>query len=320
MDKRLHAPFPFLEQFRLHHHPANTNKKADESFLRLEKLFLSIFEIGLFETYSFIYSRCKDEHDFKAWLIDLKGAEFYLHAVVQFNLSTSETGRLEKKHSDDPLSLVQHDFWKQQGYLKIEQLVSEADCDAVCDFICHHLGISLADPATWYPEHQLIQGMMVQFYQGKEIETIRKNEKIRQVFASLYGSEQIYPNTEKVSYNPPVTGSHFFSGSPLHWDIDFTTGPAYYIQGLVYLNDVPANRGAFSLIPGFQHEIDTYLRQYEDPQQAILALRDKDLEQFIPGKKGDLIVWQQALPHAATPNRSDLPRFVQYVSFIKDSE
>ena len=317
MDNLPQAPFPFLEQYRIYHHPANTNKKTDEAFLKLERLFLSIFEIGLFETYSFLYSSCKDEQDFKAWLIDLKGVEFYWQAVAQFNSCALATGNLEKKLWDDPLSIAQHDLWKQQGYLQIEQLVSETDCDAVCDFICQNLCISLTDSTTWYPDHHLIQGMMVQFYQGQEIERIRKNERIRQVFMSLYESEQIYATTEKVSYNPPVNDSYTFKGSPLHWDIDFNSGPQYYIQGLVYLNDVPAERGALSLIPGFHHEIDILLSKYPNPEKAISSLRNKGLEQYIPGKKGDLIVWLQSLPHAATPNLSDLPRFVQYVSFTK---
>jgi ectoine hydroxylase-related dioxygenase (phytanoyl-CoA dioxygenase family) len=37
----------------------------------------------------------------------------------------------------------------------------------------------------------------------------------------------------------------------------------------------------------------------------------------VPGKKGDIVLWLQTLPHAASANHSDLPRFVQYISFSK---
>ena len=34
----------------------------------------------------------------------------------------------------------------------------------------------------------------------------------------------------------------------------------------------------------------------------------------IPAAAGDLIIWHQALPHGASPNRSDRPRLAHYVN------
>ncbi|RZK42715.1 MAG: phytanoyl-CoA dioxygenase, partial [Pedobacter sp.] len=133
--------------------------------------------------------------------------------------------------------------------------------------------------------------------------------------SQLYGGKNVVPNTEKLSYNPPENTQYRFAGSPLHWDIDFNSGIQYHIQGLIYLNDVPAKRGALTLIQGFHHEIETFLAGHPSPEVAIEKLRTENRQIAIAGKKGDLIVWLEALPHAASPNQSDQPRFVQYVSF-----
>ncbi|ARS39457.1 hypothetical protein CA265_07250 [Sphingobacteriaceae bacterium GW460-11-11-14-LB5] len=305
----------FLEIYRLHHHPKHPQKQQDESFVKAEQIFLNIFQLGLFEIYDFLYSKCIDTDHFKHWIIDLKGQDFFNTASVQFDEQLHLTNNPHKTDFPDVLTSEQHAFWNTHGYLKIEGLVNESDCNAVCELICKTLNVDLTDPQTWYPQHELLQGLMLQKYQDEAIAHIRNHAQIKQVFSSLYKHNNIFANAEKVSYNPPVNQYFSFKGSPLHWDIDFQTGPSYYIQGLLYLNDVPANRGAFTVIPGFHHQIDEYLTNFSDPEAAISALRNKGLEIPVEGKKGDLIVWLQSLPHAASPNHSDLPRFVQYVSF-----
>jgi ectoine hydroxylase-related dioxygenase (phytanoyl-CoA dioxygenase family) len=36
----------------------------------------------------------------------------------------------------------------------------------------------------------------------------------------------------------------------------------------------------------------------------------------IGGRAGDLVIWHQALPHGASPNRGTRPRLVQYVNMF----
>jgi len=306
---------PFLDIYRLHHHPKNPQKQTDESFIQTEQLFLNTFQLGLFEVYDFLYTKCIDSNHFKQWIMDLKGQDFYNLAAVQFNEWLNGKNNEQKTDFVDVLTAEQHALWSTNGYLKIERLINGPDCDAVTKLVCQTLNIDLTDSKTWYPQHELLQGLMLQKYQDEAIANIRNNTQLRAVFSSLYQHNNILPNCEKVSYNPPVNQHFSFKGSPLHWDINFETGPRYYIQGLLYLNDVPADRGAFTLIPGFHQQIDEYLTHFDHPEMAVAALRNKGLEIPVEGKKGDLIVWLESLPHAASPNRSDLPRFVQYVSF-----
>ncbi|WP_222621819.1 phytanoyl-CoA dioxygenase family protein [Pedobacter fastidiosus] len=63
--------------------------------------------------------------------------------------------------------------------------------------------------------------------------------------------------------------------------------------------------------------ISNTIQIHPEPEDALKILRAQSKPAKIAGKKGDLILWLEALPHAASPNRSSLPRFVQYVSYIK---
>jgi hypothetical protein len=305
---------PFLTIVRKYHDPKSPQKDFSDEYQHQEKIFLNVFQIGLFETYQFLYSECRDDEHFKNWIIQLKGADFYQHATIKFNQWHREVGYIADKPFISTLNEVQHQFWKENGYLKINKIIDAKRCNAVIDLITATLGMDMKKPETWYNDHQLLQGLMLQLYQHKVLDDIRHDELVKSVFASLYGSDALLPNCEKVSFNPPINTSFTFKGSPLHWDIDFNIGPKYYIQGLLYLNDVPINRGPFSLIPGYHHQIEAEL-QDKSPELLIQQLTEQNLAIPIIGQQGDLILWLQSIPHAATPNYSDLPRFVQYLSF-----
>jgi hypothetical protein len=308
---------PFFSVYRKYHCPNNSNRQADESFQQTEKLFLSIFQVGLFEIYNFLYQTCKDDEHFQTWLIELKGREFYDKALMQFSRLNQSAGNSPDNAFNSVLTQAQQQHWNQNGYLKIEKVIDAERCEAIVQYMMKELQVDLSDPCTWYENHPALQGMMLQLYQGEVFDAIRQDPYVRDIFATLYDHGDILSNCDKVSFNPPVNKHYTFRGSPLHWDIDFNIGPRYYIQGLVYLNDVPINRGPLTLIPGYQHQLANTLSQFSNPEAAIQSLREKGLEIPVPGQQGDLILWLESLPHAASPNYSDLPRFVQYVSFTE---
>lgn len=308
--------FPFLSLYRSNRSPQSFGSENDQDFQAAERYFLSVFEIGLFEVYEFLYQHCKDDLQFENWLISLKGEAFYHQKRLIFNNWYEHKENTDTFSEVNELTMDELDFWEKNGYLQLRNIFSDDDCDSVVNLICETLGVNLAIPETWYPQHEKLQGLMVPLYQGAAIEKIRKNEKLFRIFSQLYRSQKLIANCEKVSYNPPETSTFKFMGSPLHWDIDFNVGPQFYIQGLVYLNDVPKDRGAFCLVPGFQHKIaDTLVGR--TPEEAIAFVKDNEDTIYLEGKKGDVILWLESLPHAATPNNSNLPRFVQYLSFLK---
>lgn len=307
----------FLHQFWEYH----THKKHSISASELidkEDILLGIFGLGKFETYHFLYNLCESFGHFEEWIVNLKGKEFIKLAAVQCNLLLGDiSSETEIDSIDQVLTETQLDFWETNGYIRLENVITWTKCDDVITLINTQLEIIPEDEKSWYNQHENLQGMMVQLYQDRALDAIRYDESIRKIFACLYQTNKLLVNCEKVSYNPPETREHKFKGSSLHWDIDFSKGPSYYIQGLVYLHDVPAERGALEVIPGFHHQIEEYLLEFDNPDKAIAGLRESGKAIPVPGKKGDLVLWLQSLPHAATPNKSIQPRYVQYVSFTK---
>jgi ectoine hydroxylase-related dioxygenase (phytanoyl-CoA dioxygenase family) len=80
--------------------------------------------------------------------------------------------------------------------------------------------------------------------------------------------------------------------------------------GVLYLTDTPPEQGAFTIVPGFQRWGEAWLKALSrdaDPrQQDLYALGPR----AIGGRAGDLVIWHQALPHGASPNRGTRPRMV----------
>jgi ectoine hydroxylase-related dioxygenase (phytanoyl-CoA dioxygenase family) len=87
-------------------------------------------------------------------------------------------------------------------------------------------------------------------------------------------------------------------------------------QGILYLTCTPPEQGALTVVPGFQRWGEDWLKN--------LALganpREQDMHALgtraIGGSAGDLIIWHQALPHGASPNRGPAPRLVQYINMF----
>jgi hypothetical protein len=311
----------FLPVFYEHHQriKAGEAPAAFTDFVAVEDIWMGFYGLGKFETYQFLYGQCSSISHLKDWIIELKGTQHVRAAASAFEEWTKQKAGVVTTVSvkDNMLSEEQWLFWQQEGYVRVSGLVDEGLCDAVCRLICTQLGADLQVPATWYNSHPDWHGLMLQLYQHESIHAIKSLPGIQQLFAALYGTSHLIANTEKVSFNPPETDSWKFRHNILHWDIDFNKTDRYYIQGLVYLDDVPENRGPLTVVPGFHHQFEEWLQAYPDPHDALQMVQHTYTGTPVPGKKGDVVCWLQTLPHAASANHSELPRFVQYVSFSK---
>jgi hypothetical protein len=289
------------------------------NFNMVENIWMGFYGLGKYETYHFIYDQCTSLVHLQEWMIALKGTENIQASLSAFDQWTKETTTPTTSAPTKAgiLSEEQWLAWQTQGYIRISNLVDETKCDAVCQFICSQLNIDLQTPETWYKAHPSWHGLMLQQYQHDSIQTIKMLPAIQQLFAELYGSTHLIANTEKLSFNPPETATWKFWHHELHWDVDFAKKDLFYIQGLVYLNDVPENRGPLQVVPGFHHQFEDWVKRYPDPKAAHQAMQTSCTPVPVPGKKGDIVCWLQTLPHTASPNHSDIPRFVQYVSFSK---
>jgi len=213
------------------------------------------------------------------------------------------------------LTLEDLRFWEENGFLVVKNVVSAEQCEAARSAIWEFLGAGPDNPASWYQSHPGKNGLMLSFFQHPALYAIRNAANIRKVYEELYGTSDIFLPVDKVSFNPPETGSFRFKGSPLHWDVSLQLPVPDVLQGLVYLNDVTAADGAFHCVPGFHKKIASWLGELPE------GVKPRDIAPGVlhplpvPGNAGDLVIWHQALPHCATPNKGTTPRMVQYIAY-----
>jgi len=260
--------------------------------------FLSGSGIGTEEALQYIYKERPPFDTFMEWL------------QHTYQPGTSA----EPEQQEDVLTKEDLDFWDANGYLVVKNAVSQAYCQTARTAIWECLDADPDQPETWYEAHAHKNGLMVSLFQHPALDSIRRSPKIRKVYQQLYNSQDIYLLVDKVSFNPPETRNYKFMGSSLHWDVSLQLPIPFALQGLLYLSDTNAGDGAFHCVPGFHNTIGEWLATVpanEDPRVAALQLDPIP----VTGHAGDLVIWHQALPHCATPNKGILPRMVQYIAY-----
>jgi ectoine hydroxylase-related dioxygenase (phytanoyl-CoA dioxygenase family) len=157
---------------------------------------------------------------------------------------------------------------------------------------------------------------MVQYFQHPAFAAIRRSPRIHKAFAQVWGTPDLWATTDRVSFNAPERPGFAFPGPHLHWDISVKTPIPFSTGGLVYLTDTPPEQGAFTVVPGFQRWGEAWLKALppgaHPREQDLYALGPRP----IGGRAGDLVIWHQALPHGASPNRGTRPRMVQYINMF----
>jgi hypothetical protein len=258
--------------------------------------------ISLDEVLCFLYGTRPDFPAFQAWVMArhaaVPAADGNRHAPV--------------------LTAADLAAWDRDGYLVLRGAIAAQQCAAARAAIWEFLGAAPDDPRSWYQPHPAQRGLMLQYSNHPALAANRDSPLIRAAFEQLYGSTAIFKTIDKVSFHPPETDDWRFAGSPLHWDVSLHLPIPFRLQGLLYLSDCTASGGAFHCVPGFHRRIEAWMAQVpaEMPPRewAVRTLTPT----AVPGAAGDFVIWHQALPHCATPNRSALPRLVQYLTYHPD--
>lgn len=256
--------------------------------------------IGMEDTLQFLYFEKPDLEAFKSWITSKKRKE---------NTETDD-------FTDNVLSKEDLEFWNKNGYVVVKDAVSKADCEATQKAIWDFLEMDPNQKESWYKRHENQKGLMLNFSDHETLNKNRFSPRIKKAYEQLYNTNDIYKTIDKVSFNPPETAEFTFLGSALHWDTSLKQPIPFGLQGLLYLTDCGVNDGAFHCVAGFHNQINHWLDNLEPHENP----RDKALTTLEPkpilGNTGDFIIWDNRLPHCATPNKGKSPRMVQYLTYL----
>ncbi|WP_338848373.1 phytanoyl-CoA dioxygenase family protein [Massilia sp. W12] len=262
-----------------------------------------------------------------AWIAHLNGGPGHgcLHDLSQRRLSCA----LQQKDYPPELaaecetlaqmapvfSNAELDFWQEHGYIVLPQALDAAACAAAAAAVYRHVQAKPEQADSWYDLRKR-QGIMATLFQDPALQAARTAPRIQKAFAQLWECHDLYCSIDHCSFHPPEREGYPFQGPYLHWDLALSPdNPVPFdTQALIYLTDTPAEQGAFTCVPGFQHRLADWLKRL--PQGIIPdeELRSEESGMPIPGQAGDLLIWQAALPHGSRPNTGESPRIVQYLN------
>jgi len=295
--------------------PAN----ADER--RLDYLVIHALGVGLEQTTTYLGRAAPSFAEFERWIVSTTGGVeperiARINAAVTGADPPPQTARwLAAVEASAPvLSAADLSFWHEHGYVVLHDAVPQDVREAAAQAVWDHIGARPDDPDTWYGKND--HGIMVQYFQHPAFEAVRRAPRIHKAFAQLWGTADLWATTDRVGFNPPERDGFTFPGPHLHWDVSIKTPIPLSTAGILYFTDTPPEQGAFTLVPGFQRWGEAWLKALPagtDPRQQDLYALDP---RAIGGRAGDLIIWHQALPHGASPNRGTRPRMVQYVNMF----
>jgi len=278
------------------------SKNADSNHTNWDNQIKTLYQlgIGMEDTLYFLYSEKPDFETFKTWINNRK----------------REIASEIEDLTENVLSEQDFEFWNRNGYVVVKNAISKEDCEATQKAIWEYLKMNPDEKESWYKRHEEQKGLMLNFSDHETLNRNRFSPRVKKAYEQLYGTTNIYKTIDKVSFNPPETDHFTFLGSPLHWDMSLKKPLTYGLQGLFYLTECRENDGAFHCVPGFHNLIDDWLdklKPHENPREkALKTLHPKP----ITGDAGDFIIWHNALPHCATPNKGENPRMVQYLTYL----
>jgi hypothetical protein len=278
-----------------------------------ENVMLAGLKLGVRETLDFLMKTAASFEEFEAWVLAKNGGMIEPARVERLNhaLRGKASSALESVQTKPVLSAAELAFWDEQGYVVVKRAVSAEDCRAAVQAIFEHTGMDLNRPESWYKDN-----LWILLAHHPALWANRNSPRIHTAFAQLWKRNDLWMNVDVCGVNPPERPGYQFRGSPLHWDMTLTPPVRFGTQAILYLTDTAAYQGAFSCVPGFHRRLENWLRELPagtDPRTQAL----KELHAIpIAGEAGDLIIWHQALPHSATPNRAELPRVVQYLNMF----
>lgn len=213
-------------------------------------------------------------------------------------------------------------FFDENGYILVPNAVPQENCQAVIDAIFENLGMDQNNPADWY-RPPLSPGGMLEMYQHPAMWNNRQHPKVHAIFADLFGTEKLWVSFDRVNLKPPQNPDHpeYDHKGFMHWDADISRAATskFGVQGVLYLADTTAETGGFQCAPGHHKKVMEWAKA--EPRQPGDKMDMTGVPVVpIPGKAGDLVIWNRLLYHGNGHNRTSGPRLAQYITMFNISE
>jgi hypothetical protein len=281
-------------------------------------------QIGLEETCRYLGTVRPDFPAFEAWVRERNGGA--VGPAVAERINAALTDRPPPAAAQAAIRVVEEmppvlspedlAHWQEQGWVVLREAISPEACRATVEAIWQAQAMSPDDPAGWSRRGPAQQCVFVQLFRHPALDANRRSLRIHKAFAQLWGSADLWMTTDRVGFNPPVRPDCPFPGPGIHWDVSLALPIPFGVQGILYLTDTAADQGAFGLVPGMHRTIESWVKRLPPQVNPNEAARQHLTMTPISGKAGDLIIWHHALPHGPTPNTTDRPRFVHYMTMF----
>ena len=216
----------------------------------------------------------------------------------------------------------------EQGYVVVPDAVPAENLRAMRELIWRFLDADSEDPESWYrtaPREAtgeaapISRAGMVEVYQQQALWDNRQYPRVYQAFADIWQSPRLWVTLDRANMKPPVRADRpdWQHGGFIHWDLDTSQDPVPFgVQGVLYLTDTAADQGGFQCVPGFPRHFAEWVRtQPAERDPSFPDLTGLEVRS-IPGRAGDLLIWNSLLPHGNGENNSQRPRLAQYISMF----
>ena len=229
--------------------------------------------------------------------------------------------------TDDELA-----FFRDNGYVVVHDAVSPVHCRAAAEALWAFLEMDPADAETWYRYPAVPCVSSVEMYHHQAFWETRQSPRVYGAFVDILGQERLWVSIDRASFKPPLHPRHpeyDFKGF-IHWDDDpagMVSDPLK-LQGVLCLTDTDEWMGGFQCVPGHHLRLEEWLAARPGPGRRELATlstaslaRAAALSGYpatdvirLSNAAGDLIIWDQRLPHGNGRNVSMRPRLAQYIT------
>lgn len=293
-----------------------TGRGAPTPFDMKQRVMVDALGLGIGQ----IFARMRDRPDwdaFAAWIVEMAGAPDPVriaryHAWLDGAEPPAEVRELIAAIDAMPPVLDADDLahWDAHGYLILRGAASPARAAAAADLLYGIAGGTPDDRESWYRRDE--NTIMVEHFQAPVLTEIHADPRIHKAFAQLLGTADLWTQIDRMSFNPPARPGSPSLGHRLHWDVALIPPIPLFIQGILYLTDTAPDQGALELVPGFHRHMEGWLDEIGDADPRKIDLSAEAIT--VGANAGDLVLWHQALPHGASPNRAALPRLAHYLT------